>query len=649
MKPGLRQKLAYQFDNFMAKGAGSIFWALLIVFTAGFALLVAGRFAVEALLPSAAGMETETIWTTWLQLTDPGNMNQDNASKWSIRILTMLSGVFGIIFFSAVIAFITTQLEEKLNQLKKGRSGVVEKDHILILGWGEGLVDILKELIEANDSESDAAVVIFSEEDKEEMDDFLHVQIPERGSTRIITRTGNAGSVQALHRLAVEEARSVVILPECSANASQDEKAFSDSKVLKTVLAIAGACGKVDDMPQIVVQLFQSSNRTIVKDLVSDKITLVDPDDMIAKIIVQTSRTAGLGLVYSSIFGFSGSEFYFTKPSRTDVSFGQLAYHYPDGIPLGIRRANGKIDLRPDVSTKLSDEEEIILIAEDDSTIDFQDDPIFESGKLQLVSKTISPGVERVLILGWNQKLPTILTEFSSYLQPGSEIHVAVSKSLDELPQVSEALNDFKKQTTAIHLKFTECDCLDIDQLKNLSLASYDNIIVVSTIYDNVEMADARTTNILLLIRSVLQAEDVLGTNKVLVISEVLDSDNLELINQTGINDAIISTNMVSKIIAQAAEEPDILQVYDELFQEDGSEIYLKPLNYYTDSNGLQTTFGELLDLVAQRDEICLGYRIMSNSLSAETGFGVVVNPPKDKQVLIGPDDFLIVLAEDEN
>ena len=70
--------------------------------------------------------------------------------------------------FSALIAFITTALDQKLNELKRGRSKVIETAHTLILGWNEQrIVEILQELILANESEKDACVVILADKDRE--------------------------------------------------------------------------------------------------------------------------------------------------------------------------------------------------------------------------------------------------------------------------------------------------------------------------------------------------------------------------------------------------------------------------------------------------------------------------------------------------
>ena len=64
-------------------------------------------------------------------------------------------------------------------------------------------------------------------------------------------------------------------------------------------------------------------------------------------------------------------------------------------------------------------------------------------------------------------------------------------------------------------------------------------------------------------------------------IGEILESENQSLVAHAGVNDFIISNRFISMLVAQISEDADIKPVYDDLFQEDGSEIYLKPAPLY--------------------------------------------------------------------
>ena len=114
------------------------------------------------------------------------------------QIAAIASGLTGVVIFSALIAFLTTALDQTITHLKKGHTQVLESGHTLILGWGVRVLEILRELVEANDSEDDPVVVILADEDKEEMDDYLRSYHTDRRNTRVITRSGPTASLASL-------------------------------------------------------------------------------------------------------------------------------------------------------------------------------------------------------------------------------------------------------------------------------------------------------------------------------------------------------------------------------------------------------------------------------------------------------------------
>ena len=197
MKASFKDKLKYRFEKYLNKGGSSIFVSLFVVFVALFIFIVAIRWVILFIWPDLAYTDSfwDDIWYTWLQLTDPGNMNQDNLAPTWLKITTIMSGVVGVIILSMLIAFITTTLEKVFYNFRKGRGKVLEEDFTLILGWNERVVDIIRELMLANESEKDAAVVILSNEDKEEMEDLITKRIPNSLTTRIITTTGDFANI----------------------------------------------------------------------------------------------------------------------------------------------------------------------------------------------------------------------------------------------------------------------------------------------------------------------------------------------------------------------------------------------------------------------------------------------------------------------
>ncbi len=96
-------------------------------------------------------------------------------------------------------------------------------------------------------------------------------------------------------------------------------------------------------------------------------------------------------------------------------------------------------------------------------------------------------------------------------------------------------------------------------------------------------------------------------------------------------------------------EEMDIQRVYDNLFQEEGSEIYVKPAWIYFDSLPATCRFGDLMPVTQKRDEeICLGYKLKAREHDADANYGVKLIPPKDAQITLSDEDCLVVVAEDD-
>lgn len=649
MKIRLRDRLRYHFDNFISSGPKSVFLTLLILFLTSYILTFIIRLAFDFAL---GHIENEShiltdLWLSFLQITDPGAIAEDGENSPLMKVVGMLTIFLGLIFFSMVIAFITTQLEEKLEDLKKGRSRVIESNHVLILGWGEMVIGIVHELIEANASQKDASIVILSETPREEMEDHLSEHIPERKTTRLITRTGQVTSLESLHRVAVTEARTVIVLPECSETAPEADKMISDARVMKAVLAVVAASREDETHAQIVAEIFDQTKRKVMINLAPNNITMVNTRDIVARIIVQTSRTSGLANVYSDIIGFHGSEIYFVPSPEAGVPFGELGLHYQDGLPIGYSR-NAEIVMNPAADMLTAADDEIIMIAEDDSSIRFNKDKLYSAIDLPLHDAKRAQKIEQELIIGWNAKAPIIISEYANYILPGSKIDILLPDEVEGNPTAE--IENLRKTNPGIELNELHGNSLREADLRRINPGNYDNVILLNQVEEDTEKLDSASITTLLLIREIIaETENKPGDTPTQIISEVMNSRNLELISRTGVNDSIISNQMIARIISQVAENPRILDVYDCLFSEDGAEIYLKPLSIYLKDMPAKTRMVDLMALACKRGEIMIGYRHFNLLDDVDGNFGIRVNPDPAASVAPDPNDCLIVLAEDEH
>lgn len=652
MLKGIRRKTQYRFEQFMAKGGSSIFVSLLFAFLVCFALLILIRAVVLWFIGPIPDYNTvkgfsDHVWYIFLQMTDPGNMYQDSDTSGWIRLTTVIAGFTGVILFSALIAFLTTALDNILYEFRKGRGLILEQDHTLILGWNSRIVDILKELIIANESEAHASVVICSEHDKEFMDDYIANRLPDTKTTKIITTNGNPSNLSELKRISANMAKSVIILAESSDSASEDEKINSDTQCVKTIMSLIALQDGENKLP-IIAEVLTEQKRDVVRFFDDENIIALDNWDIMGKLLVQTSLTSGLEMVYNEILSFDLNEIYYYQTEWNGISFGELPYHFEDGVPLGICRKGETLQLRPDNDTILQEGDEILILADDNSTIDFKTKKLYEPKQLAYKEIRLEKNSKSILILGWHSVADIFIRECDDYLEEGSSFDVMLHNPKAETKAHIEELNE---EYPDLDIRLHDEDTLVLDNLRKLNPFNYDSILILSQDPEetNTEKIDSDTLMILLLLRKIAKDEAFdKSEHHTKIITQVLNSDNQELILQTDVDDFIISNRLISMILAQLSEEPRIKNLYDDIFQEDGSEIYVKPASLYFSDFPVREDFATIMEQARKRDEICLGVRYNALSKDAESNFGVSLNLPKDELVTLTKDDFLVVLAEDE-
>ncbi|MGA1646650.1 MAG: CASTOR/POLLUX-related putative ion channel, partial [bacterium] len=464
------------------------------------------------------------------------------------------------------------------------------------------------------------------------------------------TRSGSTTSIRNLKGVGIQHAHSVVVLNNAKSSDSNEAKELADARVIKTIMAVVAAKG--EEAPPVIAEIYIERYRLLAETIVQGKVTTMNEADILARMLVQTSRNKGLAMVYADLVGFEGNEFYFFKPDEgwNGVNFGDLQFQFMESVPLGLRLPSGEILLNPPRERILQEEDEIVVLAEDDSTINFSSERVFEP-KVHPYSdlRKVIPE-EHHLIVGWNNKAPIVLSEYAGYMAPGSSVDLLIEANAD--PEIRKDFEKIARQFPDVQMNFNEIDFQSEEELDNLGLPGYTTVSILAGSGDEAEEIDARTIMRLLQIRNIFkEAEKSSGVpTETKLISEIVNSENTELIVQVGVKDFLISNQFVSRIFAQVALEKDVMHVYDDLFQKEGSEIYIKPIDlYFEQPEGLNVTFADCVLAAQQRDEVCFGIKLGRQETEIEQNFGIYIIPPKDRHYTLRDDDALIVLAEEED
>jgi voltage-gated potassium channel Kch len=634
MKPSFRQKFQYRFDNLMSRGTpamvGMLFLlSLIIVFIAGAIIALAG-FAQENSEPLPFG---EAAWESLMRTLDSGTMGGDTGTGFRAVMLFVTLG--GIFIVSALIGVLSNGLETQMERLRKGRSLVLESNHSLILGWSAQIFTVLNELMVANENQSNARIVILAGKDKVEMEDEIRERVEIRGKTRIICRNGSPIDPNDLEIASPHHAKSIIVLPP--------ENEDPDTDVIKTVLAITNNPKRRAEKYHIVTQIRHAKNLNVLKMVgANDDVQAILTGDLIARIVAQTSRQSGLSVVYTELMNFGGDEIYFKQePSLAGKTFGEALLSYEDSCVMGLRKADGTLQLSPPVDSRIESGDQIFALAADDDTIRLSgsslspipiDEAVIRSSRKPLESKP-----EKCLILGWNRSGTTIVHELDNYVPAGSQVTV-VADVYNIEKQIRAQGGKLKNQKLVV----MEGETTDRDLLNELHVEDYDHVIVLAYSTMDPQEADAKTLVTLLHLRDMAEHDETPFS----IVSEMLDLRNRELAEATQVDDFIVSEHLVSLMMAQLSENAELFDVFTDIFDPEGAEIYLKPVGDYV-ATGQPVNFYTVTEAARRRGETAIGYRIDSESNDASKTYGVHTNPKKSAQVTFAPEDKVIVIAEE--
>jgi len=634
MQPSFRQKFKYRFDNLMSRGTpamvGMLFLlSLIVVFVAGAIISVAGF--VQDGEPTTRLPFGEAVWESLMRTLDSGTMGGDTGTGFRIVMLFVTLG--GIFVVSALIGVLSNGLEDQMERLRKGRSQVLENNHSLVLGWSPQIFTVLNELMMANENQSNARIVVMADKDKVEMEDEIRERVEVRGKTRIICRNGDPIDPKDLEIASPHQAKSIIVLPP--------ENSDPDTDVIKTVLAITNNPNRRAEKYHIITQIRHAKNLPVLK-LVgeSDNVQAILTGDLIARVVAQTSRQSGLSVVYTELMDFGGDEIYFKhEPALTGKTFGETLLAYEDSSVLGIRKTDGKILLSPPMDSRIEADDQIFALSADDDTIRLSSPSLIQFNETHIRSNSIplKPKPEKCLILGWNRSGTTIVHELDNYVPKGSQVTV-VADVYNIEKQINAQGGKLKNQKLVV----MEGETSDRDLLDKLGVEDYDHVIVLAYNTLAPQEADAKTLVTLLHLRDMAQKDETPFS----IVSEMLDLRNRELAEATQVDDFIVSEHLVSLMMSQISENAELFDVFTDIFDPEGSEIYLKPISDYV-ALGEPVNFYTVVEAAKRRGQTAIGYRLESEAGDAGKAYGVHTNPKKSEKVVFTATDKVIVIAEE--
>lgn len=131
----LKKRIAYKVDVCFSVYPYAKLLALL------FATLFLIGFGGLALYAVSDGSFSDALWLSWTFVADSGNHADRVGTGPRIVSVSISSG--GMLIFAMMLGLVSDAISEKVDSLRKGKSEVIESNHILVLGWSDKLVILL--------------------------------------------------------------------------------------------------------------------------------------------------------------------------------------------------------------------------------------------------------------------------------------------------------------------------------------------------------------------------------------------------------------------------------------------------------------------------------------------------------------------------
>ncbi|WP_344235084.1 CASTOR/POLLUX-related putative ion channel [Kribbella hippodromi] len=615
-----RQRLRYWFDGTMDRGTPALIGWLGL---ASVALIAVVTVLVVVLTNSdteASGGWGGVAWMSLLRTLDPGTMGGDTGRPVFLGLMLTVT-IGGIFIVSALIGVLTTGLDNRISQLRKGKSQLIETGHTIVLGWSDEVFTVIGELARANQGHRRACVVVLADRDKVDMEDQIRARIPEASSIRVICRSGSPLKRADLELVSPNTARAILVLPPTGPEADID--------VIKTLLLLNNRQWD-KTRPHVVAAVLDSDNLAAARLAAGDHALLVDADDIMVRLVVQSHRQAGLSAVCIDLLDFDGSEFYLTPAAPlAGSSYGEALNAYSLGVPVGVHKP-GQMLLNPSTDTPIEAGDKLVVLAEDDLLIEIADSPapIVEAAIAAPTDRPPAP--DRTLLIGWNARATKIIDLLDRFVEPGSLIDIAAPE---------EPTAAVRAPRANLTVGYKVCEPTTRASLEALGLGTYQHVVVLADDRTDPDHADDRTLVTLLHLRDI---EVRLG-DPFSIVTEMYDDNNRQVAQVTKADDFIVSSKLISLLLTQLAENRHLESVFGDLFDPAGSEIYLKSAGDYL-VPAMEANFATVIESARRQGHSAIGYRVRSRS-DVAPGYGIVLNPPKLEPLTLAPEDNVIVVA----
>jgi hypothetical protein len=556
-------------------------------------LVVAFSGVALFLLPEEMGMvgPGEAAWWTITHFLDGGTVAGDSAPR---RLLGLVVTGIGILVISLLTAFLSSKMGERISDLRSGLNKVVERHHVLCLGYDANVPVLARELARSGQR---VTLVVLSPEPKDKVEAGLRVAHRVPGAhLRTIVRTGDPRLELSLLRVAAHHARKVVVVPPSSLD---DEG--SVRWTLATLLALRRVVGGHHRGGVLALARHLEAVELLTLAAEPDEgstqglsVEVVATDAVVAAILAQSTREDGVYHVLRRLLAFDGCELYTepVPPALVGRSFDDAHAALAGGVLVGVRRSDG-LDLAPRHPVVLASRDELIVMRSSRGTTlegTLPPAPALDPHSIP------PPRGEEVAIVGCTSTLPHLLHELDGFLPSGSRVRVVLGPDHARGAAMVSAMSDARVRFVAEPRTVAE-----LAHRGEGSICHSDAVVILGHESADDANGDASALATLLRLRRGMR---LAGADGLRIVTEVRDPRSAaHIVPRRG--DSVVSSDVIAMLLAQEALDPVASDIYREILHPGGAYVSLRPLHELLPPG--EHTFGHVLAAARAQGDVALG------------------------------------------
>jgi ion channel POLLUX/CASTOR len=506
---------------------------------------------------------------------------------------------------------------------------------------------------------------------------------------RVTLRSGSPLRPDHLARVDAANAAAIIV----PAAESGDIAGRADSHTVKALLSLDRMRGS-GPAPYVVTEVFHATSAELARQAYRGPLEVLVSDAFVSRLLAQNLRHPRLSEVYNELLSNEfGNEIYVRDVAElAGGTIAELRPRFPAAVLLGVVRANGddfETRLNPEPDMVVSGDDRLVLIAHsledtepaavektspEPASVHAETIPqrrtVSASGDVAASTRRASSGAEaaparnassvaaeassrvaaardaaagsgpdalpspqRLLLLGWNHKVPALVAELATYVRERFDVKVVSTLAAAHR---TRAMRHVSFDVERVGITHVEANFTHAADLAALAPHEHDAIVLLgSDRLETHEESDARTLMGYLVLERLLPHD-----RRPPVLIELLDPENIALL-QGSRAEVMISPMIVSHMLAQIALRRELRAVFDDLFTAGGAEVYFHPASRYVHA-GSVVGFAELQASAAVTGETAIGVR------GAGGDGRVRLNPDRAERWSVDEEMEVVVLASVE-